>query len=279
MEYSKVWLITGASKGLGLALAKQLLKKGHQVAATSRTIKGLTDEFGENYSASFLPLEVDLTSEPSIKNAIALTIVRFNRIDVVVNNAGFGTGGALEELTQQEIKQSFEVNFFAVIKVIQQALPYMRKQKSGHIINISSIAGFAPGTGWSVYGAAKSAINGLSEGLANELKPLGINVSIVSPGWFRTSFAKEESIYLSKTEITDYEHILTAHSKFKSTDGYQIGDPDQAAEVLLKLVFEPNPPMNLFMGSDAYNRARSKIESLTNTMKDWKQISVSTDFK
>lgn len=279
MENSKVWFITGASKGLGLSLAKQLLEKGQKVAATSRNLKVLADKIGDTYSSSFLPLEVDLTSEQSIKNGIEATVARFDRIDVIVNNAGYGTGGALEELAQQEIKQSFEVNFFAVIKVIQQALPYMRKEKSGHIINISSIAGFAPGTGWSVYGAAKSAINGLSEGLANDLNPLGINVSIVSPGWFRTSFAKEESIDLSKKEITDYQHIRTEHNKFKSTDGNQIGDPDKVADVLLKLVIEPNPPINLFMGSDAYDRACYKIEALTNTMKEWKQISVSTDFK
>ena len=277
MENSKVWFITGASKGLGLSLSKQLLAKGQKVAATSRDVKGLADKIGDTYSSSFLPLEVDLTSEHFIKNAIESTIARFDRIDVVVNNAGYGTGGALEELVQEEIKQSFEVNFFAVIRVIQQALPYMRKEKSGHIINISSIAGFAPGTGWSVYGAAKSAINGLSEGLANELKPLGLNVSIVSPGWFRTSFAKDESIDLSEREIPDYQHIRTAHNKFKSTDGNQLGDPDKAADVLLKLVADPNPPINLFMGSDAYDRASSKIQSLTNSMKEWREVSFSTD--
>ncbi|PTB97224.1 short-chain dehydrogenase/reductase [Marivirga lumbricoides] len=279
MENSKVWYITGASKGLGLSLAKQLLQKGHKVAATSRNIQALTRELGSEYASAFLPLEVDLTSEPSIRHSINSTIEQFDKIDVVVNNAGYGTGGALEELTQDEIHQSFEVNFFAVIKVIQQALPYMRKQKAGHIINISSIAGFAPGTGWSVYGAAKSAINGLSEGLANELKPLGINVSIVSPGWFRTSFAKEESIELSERQILDYEHVRAAHEKFKSTNGKQIGDPDQVADVLIKLVNDPDPPINLFMGSDAYERASSKVEALTSSMKEWKVTSFSTDFK
>ncbi|UOB18147.1 SDR family NAD(P)-dependent oxidoreductase [Abyssalbus ytuae] len=278
MENSKVWYITGASKGLGLSMAKQLLQKGQKVAATSRNINALTQEVGNDYSSSFLPLEVDLTSEYSIKSSIKSTIHKFGKIDVVVNNAGYGTGGALEELTGDEIQKSFEVNFFAVIKVIQQALPYMRKEKSGHIINISSIAGFAPGTGWCVYGAAKSAINGLSEGLANELKPLGIKVSIVSPGWFRTSFAKEESIELSKKEIPDYEHIRAAHKKFKSTDGKQTGNPNKVADVLLRLVNETNPPINLFLGSDAYDRATYKTDSLTRTIKEWKEISFSTDF-
>lgn len=278
MDKSKIWYITGASKGLGLALVKKLLEKGQKVAATSRNIKALANEIGNEYSASFLPIEVDLTSEHSIKESMESTVNRFNGIDVIVNNAGYGTGGAIEELDENEIKQSFEVNFFAVIKVIQSSLPYMREKKSGHIINISSIAGFAPGTGWSVYGAAKAAINGFSEGLANELKPLGINVTIVSPGWFRTSFAKEGSIDITKNHISEYQHIRIAHKKFKSIDGNQIGDPVKAASVLLKLVSEPNPPLNLFMGSDAYDRASHKINVLTNTMKEWKSLSFSTDF-
>ena len=279
MQNSKIWYITGASKGLGLSLTKQLLLKGEKVAATSRNVKTLSKKVGSKYAASFLPLEVDLTKEQSIKNSIASTIDSFGKIDVVVNNAGYGTGGALEELTEDEIQQSFDVNFFAVIKVIQQALPYMRKEQSGHIINISSIAGFAPGTGWSIYGAAKSAMNGLSEALAQELKPFGINVSIISPGWLRTSFAKEESIELNQNQISAYEHIRTAHQKFKSIDGQQIGNPEKVAAVLLKLVNEPHPPMNLFLGSDAYDRAFSKIEELADSMKKRKEVSFSTDFE
>ncbi|MBL3655201.1 SDR family oxidoreductase [Fulvivirga sediminis] len=278
MKNTKVWYITGASKGIGLALTNQLLKLGHQVAATSRDAKNLEHKVDEQYSASFLPLEVDLSDEISIKKSIQATIKQFKKIDVVVNNAGYGTGGALEELSQVEIQKSFEINFFAIIKVIQQALPHMRKEKSGHIINISSIAGFAPGTGWSVYGAAKAAINGLSEGLANELKPLGIHVSIISPGWFRTAFAKDESIELSENQIEDYKHVRDAHAKFKSTDGHQIGDPDQVAYALLKLIEDENPPVNLFLGSDAHERATAKIGTIMNSINEWKQVSYSTDF-
>lgn len=279
MVNSKVWYVTGCSKGLGLSLVKQLLQKGQGVAATTRNIKSLIEKIGNDYSNSFLPLEVDLTCDQSIKSSIQLTVEQLKKIDVVVNNAGYGTGGALEELTQDEIKKSFEVNFFAVIKVIQQVLPYMRKERAGHIINISSIAGFAPGTGWPVYSATKSAINGLSEALANDLKPLGINVSTVLPGWFRTSFAKEESIELSEKQIPDYEYIRAAHEKFKSTDGKQIGNPDKVADVLMKLINESTPPVNLFIGSDAYKRASSKIEDLTKNIEIWKEESFSTDYK
>lgn len=278
MMNSNVWYITGCSKGLGLSLVKQLLQKEQKVAATSRNVKALKKAVGTN-SDAFLPLEVDLTSDQSIQHSIQSTVDQFGKINVIVNNAGYGTGGALEELTQDEIKQSFEVNFFAVINVIQQALPYMRKEQSGHIINISSIAGFAPGTGWSVYGAAKSAINGLSEGLANELKPLGINVSTVLPGWFRTSFAKEESIELSEKQIPDYEHVRAAHEVFKSIDGKQMGNPDKVADVLMKLVHDSTPPVNLFIGSDAYQRASSKTESLSKSMEDWEEVSFSTDYQ
>ncbi|UII19004.1 SDR family oxidoreductase [Fulvivirga ligni] len=278
MEKSKVWYITGASKGLGLSLTKQLLRKGQKVAATSRKADALSEQVGEEYGSQFLPLEVDLTSESSIRASMKAVINHFGSIDVVVNNAGYGTGGALEELDQKEIHQSFEVNFFAVIKVIQQVLPYMRKQQSGHIFNISSIAGFAPGTGWSVYGAAKAAINGLSEGLANELKPFGVVVTIVSPGWFRTSFAKEDSIELSRKQISDYAHVRSAHEKFKSTDGNQIGDPEKVADVLLSIISSTNPPINIFLGSDAYARASSKIGELVKDNERWKHLSFSTDF-
>ncbi len=184
----------------------------------------------------------------------------------------------MEELNTEEIEKSFEINFFAVVKVIQQALPYLRKQHSGHIINISSIAGFAPGIGWSVYAAAKFAVSGLSEALANDLKPLGIHVTAVSPGWFRTSFAKPESIALTEKHIDDYEHIRESHKKFKATDGNQIGNPDKVADALLTLTNSNKAPVNLFLGSDSFKRAFSKIEILSEEMKGWKEVSVSTDF-
>lgn len=155
MSNSKVWYITGASKGMGLSLVKELLAKGHQVAATSRSAAAFK-ELGD----SFLPLEVDLKSEASISASISKTVEKFGRLDAIVNNAGYGLGGALEELSAEEINENFEVNFFAVVRVVQQALPYMRSQHSGHIINISSIAGFAPGIGWSMYCAAKFAVTG-----------------------------------------------------------------------------------------------------------------------
>jgi len=276
MSNTKVWYITGASKGMGLSLTKQLLAKGHSVVATSRSItafEGLKDN-----SNKFLPLEVDLKSEESVSASIQKAVEKFGRIDVVINNAGYGLGGALEELSSAEIDENFQVNFFAVVRVVQQVLPVMRTQGSGHIINISSIAGFAPGMGWSMYCAAKFAVSGLSEALANDLKPLGIHVTNVMPGWFRTSFAKADSIAYNKNQIEDYAYLRESHSKMNSMDGAQLGDPDKIADALLTLVDHPNPAVDLFLGSDAFNRAKAKMEQLTVEMDLWKDVSFSTDF-
>jgi len=275
MNDTKVWYITGASKGMGLALTKQLLAAGHSVAATSRSLETLDQLALGN---RFLPLEVDLKSEQSIADSIKKTLEKFGRLDVIVNNAGYGLGGALEELTSDEINENFEVNFFAVVRVVQQALPYLRKQSSGHIINISSIAGFAPGFGWTMYSAAKFAVSGMTEALANDLKPLGINVTNVMPGWFRTNFAKPDSIAYNKNQMEEYAYLRQYHEKMKNIDGAQLGNPDKIADAFLKLVNSPNPAINLFLGSDAFNRAKDKIEQLNLQMNEWKEVSFSTDF-
>jgi short-subunit dehydrogenase len=277
MDNSKVWYITGASKGIGRSITEQLLMQGNKVAATSRQITALSDIPGAN--DNFLPLQVDLTDEKSISLSLEKTKSAFGRIDVIVNNAGYGTGGAIEELSEQEINDNFNVNFFAVVKVIQQALPYLRDQRSGHIINIASIAGFAPGVGWSIYAASKFAVYGLSEALANDLKPLGINVTVVSPGWFRTNFAKPDSITFSKRQINDYSFMKAGYQKFTEMDGKQIGNPDKVAMVLSVLADSPEPPVSLFLGSDAYNRATDKISQLSQQIEQWKNLSLSTDFE
>ena len=276
MSDIKVWYITGASKGMGLSLAKQLLAKGHKVAATSRSVAAF--EQLASYGDQFLPLEVDLKSDGSVADSIKKTIEQFGIMDVVVNNAGYGLGGALEELTAEEINENFEVNFFSVVRVVQQSLPYFRKQKYGHIINISSIAGFAPGLGWSMYCAAKFAVSGLTEALANDLKPLGINVTNVLPGWFRTNFAKPDSIAYNKNSIADYAYLRESHEKMNNMDGRQLGDPDKIADAFLELVNSPSPATNLFLGSDAFNRAKSRIEQLNVQMESWKKVSYSTNF-
>ena len=275
----KVWFITGASKGLGLALVKKLIAEGHQVAATSRCLETLEEALDWAPADQFLPLEVDLSDEASVEGSLLTAVEVFGRIDVVVNNAGYGIGGALEELALEEIRDNIEVNLFAPIIVIRKALPYLRAQRSGHIINISSIAGFAGVLGWSVYVASKNALIGLSEVLAQDLRPLGIHVTAVAPGAFRTQFLSKESLIFGCTQIADYADIRASHARTLSIDGKQIGDPVKAAEALMEIADSPEPPTLLFLGSDAYNRAAAKMRYLEQLIEKWKPLTLSTQFE
>ena len=273
----KVWFITGASKGLGLALAKRLLEQGYRVTATSRNAAQLVSAI-ENASDNFLPLGVDLTNPDAVKKAIADTVEKFGQLDVIVNNAGYGMGGTVEEFTEEELQQSFSVNVFAPVYVMQAALPYMRKQRSGHIINISSIAGFAGATGWAIYAATKSALTGLTEVLAQDLKELKIHTTAVAPGGFRTEFLSDNSLVFVKDQIDDYAAVRQSHQKYKSMDGSQAGDPVKAAAALIELAEMPEPPVRLFLGTDAYNRAKAKIADINSSLDALKALSFSTDF-
>ena len=278
MSAKKVWFVTGASKGLGLSLVKKLLQAGYSVAATSRTIDNLKIAVGSYNEKLLLPLQVNLGSATEITAAIQQTVDHFGKIDVVVNNAGYGIGGAVEELNEKEIQQSFEVNVFAVIKVMQAVMPFFRRQHSGHIINISSIAGFAPATGWAMYAATKYAVMGLSEVMAEDVKELGVHVTVVAPGGFRTAFLNDESLVYGANTINDYTAIRTSHQRYAGFNGQQQGDPDKAAEQFIQLAEMPNPPARLYLGSDAYARAKAKIELLTSELEANKAVSFSTDF-
>ncbi|MCL4637640.1 MULTISPECIES: oxidoreductase [Olivibacter] len=277
MENKKVWFITGASKGLGLALAKQLLQIGHQVVATSRNSTSLINAINFKGEA-FLPLQVDLSSDQDVAAAIRQAHQTFGQIDVVVNNAGYGIGGSIEELTDKETRDSFDINVFGTINVIRHALPILRAQASGHIINISSIAGIAPAIGWSVYGAAKHAIIGLSEVLADEVKELGIKVTVIAPGAFRTNFLQTDSLVLSERKIDAYANIRASHERYTQMNGHQAGDPEKAAKAMIELAEMPEPPVYLLLGSDAYARAFSKLELLASSYKQWEALTKSTDY-
>jgi NAD(P)-dependent dehydrogenase (short-subunit alcohol dehydrogenase family) len=274
----KVWFITGASKGFGLSLVKQLLDAGQLVAATSRNQQELIEAVNTQ-SNNFLPLQVDLVNESSVSLALQHTNEAFGRIDVVINNAGYGIGGAIEELTDKETRQAFDVNVFATLNVIRYVMPYLRKQRSGHIINISSIAGIAPGTGWAIYGAAKYAVIGLSEVLAADVKSFGIKVTVVAPGAFRTSFLTPDSLTITNNPIVDYEDVRASHAKYLKMDGEQAGDPEKAAESIIKIAGEANPPLYLLLGGDAYNRALAKLDALHDEIREWQDLTCSTDFE
>jgi NAD(P)-dependent dehydrogenase (short-subunit alcohol dehydrogenase family) len=279
MENNKVWFITGASKGLGLELAKKLLAEGKKVAATSRSAQALIKELG-NPSEYFLPLEMDLTNEQSVKNAIEATISHFKTIDVLVNNAGYGLLGALEELTDAEARKNYEVNVFGLLNVIRNTVPYMRANRSGHIFNISSVGGYyGEFPGWGIYCSTKFAVAGLTESLAAEVKEFGIHATIVYPGYFRTDFLKDSSLLLPQNPIAAYKEVRQSESAHKdSINENQPGDPEKLAVALIQMVEEENPALHLFLGEDAYNMANQKIASVQSQLEQWKEVSVSTGF-
>lgn len=274
---TKIWFVTGASKGLGLSLVKQLLAAGQKVAATSRTKDELIKAVGIT-SENFLPLQVDLAEDDIVKKAIAKTLVTFGRIDVLINNAGYGIGGSLEELTDTEVRSAFDVNVFGTINTIRHTLPIMRKQRSGHIINIASIAGIGAVAGWAAYGAAKAAVIALTEVLAEDVKEFGITATAVAPGAFRTSFLTEESLVLAKNPIEEYSVIRESHKKYDAMNGNQAGDPEKAAAIMIQTAYNENPPVLLLLGSDAYRRANKKLDSLKDQYDALEGITKSTDY-
>eukprot|EP01133_Synstelium_polycarpum_P017560 gene17560-20954_t len=280
MDTKKVWFVTGASKGLGLTLVKELLKEGHRVAATSRNAEDLQLAIGEN-TENFLPLAMDLKNERQVALALKTSHTYFGKLDVVVNNAGYGLVGSLEELSDGESHENFEVNVFGTLNVIRKAMPYFRKQRSGHIINISSIGGFTGNfPGFGIYCATKFAIEGLSEALAAEVKPFGVQATIIAPGYFRTNFLAPDSLQVPENEILEYKEVRdTQRLHQHEIDGKQAGDPVKAAKVMIKIGGEPNAPLRLFLGEDAYQLAQEKISSLTLELEKWKELTLSTAFE
>ena len=274
----QVWFITGASKGFGLELVKQLLQQGHQVAATSREVEELRRAVGTE-SAHFLPLAVDITAEASVGAAIAAAVQQFGRLDVVVNNAGYGQLGSLEEVTDAEARANFDVNVFGTLHVIRHAMPHLRRQQRGHILNFSSIAGILGGfPGWGVYCASKFAVEGLSEALAAEVAPFGVKVTVVAPGYFRTNFLKSGSLKLAADKLPAYQVVRdneAYHDQLQQANT-QPGDPVKAAAALIQVAAAPNPPLHLLLGDDAYGMADTKIKLLQDDMAHWQALSQST---
>lgn len=276
---NKVWFVTGASKGLGLSLVKALLSKNYRVAATSRKLADLEKAVGSD--KNFLPLQVDILNENDVDKAIRQVVDHFGRIDVVVNNAGFGLAGALEELSDAEARNNFDVNVFGSLNVIRKALPYLRKQQSGHILNVASIGGFT-GTfpGFGIYCATKFAMTGFSEALSTEVAPFGVKVTIVSPGYFRTDFLASTSLVVPQHEIKEYANVRESQRFHQEEmNNNQAGDPDKAAEVMIEVATQQQPPLHLFLGQDAYNLAADKINRLQEEMEKVRALATSTGFE
>lgn len=279
MKNDKVWLVTGASKGLGLTLVRTLLARGYRVAASSRSLADLTRELGEK-SDRFLPVAMDFTDEAAAARGVRAVEEHFGALDVLVNNAGYGQFGAVEEVTDAEARRNFDVNVFGLLNVLRAALPGMRKQESGHVFNISSVGGYVGGfSGWGVYCSTKFAVAGLTESLHADLAPLGVKVTLVYPGYFRTKFLDAGSMGRPSRPIAAYAGARASEAMHtESINGNQVGDPEKAANALIEVYEAKDAPLHLFLGSDAVGRAEAKQGEVQSAIAEWRRVSVSTDY-
>jgi NAD(P)-dependent dehydrogenase (short-subunit alcohol dehydrogenase family) len=276
---TKTWFITGASQGIGLTLVKQLLALGYNVAATARNLEALQHAVGSS-ATNFLPLQVDLINEESVSAAVSSAIARFSAIDVLVNNAGYGLIGGIEESSNQEVQASFDVNVFGLLNVTRTVLPYMRAAQSGHIFNLSSVFGLIAGAGWGIYCGTKFAVEGISEALAQEMQPFGIKVTIVEPGYVRTNFLNSGSVATPKNPIAAYTALAEERRKHQEeVPGTQIGDPEKVAVAIINAAHLIEAPLRLLLGSDSYQYANYKIQMLKDGIEAHKEITLSTDFQ
>ena len=270
----RTWFITGASKGLGMALVKKLLKDGEQVAATSRSATAFV-ALQQQYPDLLLALEVDLTLADDVKLAIEQTIAYFGRLDIAVNNAGYSLVGSMEEVSDKEFRDTIDVNLFGTANVIRSAMPYFRQQASGYFINISSNAGYIGFANAATYNAAKFAVVGLSEALAEETKAFGIKVTVVAPGQFRTNFM--DSLQYAKNKIDVYK-LAEAENMWKQYSGTQRGNPDKLVQILIDLANNPKPPLHLLAGPDTYELVMAHRATEADEIATWKEVTLSTDF-
>ncbi|WP_290795976.1 SDR family NAD(P)-dependent oxidoreductase [Flavihumibacter sp. UBA7668] len=279
METKKVWLVTGASRGLGLALVKELLVNGYRVAATTRDLSGFS-AIANSSPQHFLPIQMNLLDEHSVQQGIQKMLDTFGRVDVVVNNAGYGQIGTLEELTDQESRRNFDVNVFGSLNIIRKILPQLRKQQSGAIFNIASVGGFTGNfPGWGIYCATKFAVAGFTESLAAEVKSFGITATVVYPGYFRTDFLSDESLNLPAQPILEYKEARALEAAHKEQiQGNQAGDPHKAANALIEIAEGKELPLHLFLGSDAFQMAEAKIAEVQQQLHKFEAISKSTEF-
>jgi NAD(P)-dependent dehydrogenase (short-subunit alcohol dehydrogenase family) len=271
------WFVTGTSRGLGLELVKQLLERGDNVAAATRSAERLNAALGSADRSHLLPLEVDLAGEKAVAAAVAAAADRFGAIDVVVNNAGYGFLGAIEEVTDAEARQMFDVQIFGVWNLLRAVLPAFRQSRSGHIINISSILGLTAFPGWGLYCAGKYALEGLTESLAAEVAGFGIKVNLVEPGYTRTDFLRIHSLGLPANTAEGYEAIREMTEAHLAMPGTQLGDPVKAAAAIIRVAVSGTAPLHQLLGSDSYGLAKSHIEALTNDFEAGHELAVTTD--
>jgi len=273
----RVWLITGSSRGLGAEVVAAALANGDAIVATARDARSVTRRFGS--SESLLALDLDVRDEAAARRAVQDGIARFGRIDVVVNNAGYGILGAIEEASAEEVSAIFATNVFGLLNVTRAVLPRLREQRSGHIINISSVGGYQSGPGFGIYCSTKFAVEGLSEALHGELLPLGIKVTLLEPGHFRTDFLDTSSIIPSQSLIEDYAGTAgLAREMGISHNHKQSGDPKKLAQALLQLVTADKPPLRIQFGRDARRIVQAKNAFVEREQLQWQALATATDY-
>jgi NAD(P)-dependent dehydrogenase (short-subunit alcohol dehydrogenase family) len=273
----KVWFITGASRGIGALVTAEAVKAGDSVVATARDASAISARFDKDPRVLALPF--DVTNEAQARQAAARAVERFGRIDVLVNNAGYGLLGAIEEASAAEVEQVFATNVFGLLNVTRAVLPHMRAQRSGHVINMSSIGGYASSTGWGIYCATKFAVEAISESMSLDLEPLGVRTTVVEPGYFRTEFLSAGSLKSTAARIDDYAATVGAMRRFAAgADRQQPGDPAALARGIVTLVGAPQPPRRMPFGSDTVRRIEEKNREVEAELGQWREVALSTDF-
>ena len=274
----KTWLITGATRGIGLSLAKQVLKRGDNLVATARNTATIAELFSE-YGDQFVCATVDVHSGTQIEDAVNTAVERFNRIDVLVNNAGFGQLGYFETIASEAIERQFHTNVFGLMHMTRAVLPIMRQHASGYIINLSSIGGVVGFEGASIYCASKFAVEGFSESLSHELKEFGIDVTILEPGFFRTDFLESSSVRYGELNLVSYQNQTQAQKmQYDQYSLAQLGDPDRLAKLVVDTAHSSDRPLRLLAGSDALFMARESLRSRSELVESMAAVSLSTDY-
>jgi NAD(P)-dependent dehydrogenase (short-subunit alcohol dehydrogenase family) len=274
---SKIWFITGATRGIGAQIAQAALLAGDSVVVTGRHRDALIAAFGED-SDRLLSLALDVTNGDQARAAAEKAVAYFGRIDVLVNNAGYGVLGLFEETTDEQARAQYETNIFGLMNVTRAVLPVMRRQRSGHIFNVSSLGGIVGSTSGSLYCGSKFAVEGFSEALADEVATFGIRVTIVEPGFFRTDFLDATSAEYASAQINDYAHLSAdLRRAYAARNHNQAGDPAKLARAITSLAKDTNPPLRFLAGSDAVASVRQKIGRLQTELNAWESLSTSTD--
>ena len=271
------WFVTGTSRGLGLELVKQLLDRGDNVTATTRSIERLADALGDADTSRLLPLAVDLADETAVADAVRASKERFGGLDAVVNNAGYGFLGAVEEITDAEVREMFDVQIFGVWNVLRAVLPGFRAAKTGHIINVSSILGLTTFPGWGLYSAGKFALEGLTGSLAQEVAEFGIKVNLIEPGYMQTDFLKPQSLGLPSGTADGYTAIRDMTAAHQAMPGTQLGDPYKAATAIIAVATTGDAPLHQLLGSDSLAIADGAIEGLATEIEQGRALAVTTD--